>query len=125
MNTGLKTIDNLISSFGIRTEEGVDKSQSLMTFLGGDFRVNTVKMPFCIMQKILQAPHHQEFRLLQWFLPHKGVRLASFLINDAGNIVEQVYFQRDAKHVEACRRLQKKVANTFKQRVSPLNVEAA
>lgn len=115
MNTGLKSIDNLISSFGVRTEEGADKSQSLTTFFGGDFRASSNKMPFCIMQKILQAPQDKQFRLLQWFLPHKQARLASFLIDETGTVVEQVYFQRDARHVEACRRIQKMVNRIYRQ----------
>lgn len=125
MNTGLKTIDNLIRSFGVRTEEGADKSQSLTTFAGGDFRVNSVKMPHCIMQKILQAPQDKQFRLLQWFLPHKQARLASFLIDESGTVVEQVYFQRDARHVEACRRIQKTVARTYRQLAVTPEVMAA
>ena len=125
MNTGLKTIDNLIHSFGVRTEEGEDKSQSLTTFCGGDFRVNTVKMPFCIMQKILQTPQEKQLRLLQWFLPHKQARLASFLIDESGAVIEQVYFQRDARHVEACRRIQKMVSRTYRQIADTPSVLAA
>lgn len=109
MNTGLKTVDNLIRTFGIRTRNGADKSQSLVTLSSADERLASMRIPFCMMQKILSLPQNRSLRFHQWYLPHKGAKLACFLIDEEGRIVEQVYFQRDTKHVNAARKLQQMV----------------
>ncbi len=89
MNTGLKTVDNLIRTFGIRIRNGADKSQSLVTLSSADERLASMRIPFCMMQKILSLPQNRSLRFHQWYLPHKGAKLACFLIDEEGRIVEQ------------------------------------
>ena len=106
MTTGLKTIDAMITRFGVRVDEGQDESQSLMMLQGGDHRVHAMRVPYCIFQKIQSFATQRTLKLHQWFLPNKKGRLATFLIDEAGNIVEQVYYPRDSRHVAACRKIQ-------------------
>lgn len=115
MKTGLKTVDSLIEHYGIRVQEGKDASQALMALRGGDMRINAMRLPYCIVQKIMGLPAHRMLKLHQWYLPHKKAKLAAFLIDEKGSIIEQVYYQRDAKHVHACRKVQQFVEAAQRQ----------
>ena len=106
MNTGLKTIDNLIERFGISVGEGHDAFQQVLDLYGGDSRATTMKLPFCFYQIIANLPVNRRLSLHQFYLPHRKARLASFLIDENGQIIEQVYYQRDRKYVKACKKLQ-------------------
>lgn len=113
MNTGLKTIDNLIERYGIVKSEGHDDFQQVVTMFGGDSRAATMKLPFCFYQIIANLPVSRRLSLHQFYLPHRKVRLASFLIGENGHIIEQVYYQRDSKYVKACKKLQMLVQRDY------------
>lgn len=113
MNTGLKTIDNLIERFGISVGEGHDAFQQVIDLYGGDSRAVSLKLPFCFYQIIANLPVNRRLSLHQFYLPHRKARLASFLIDESGHIIEQVYYQRDSKYVKACKKLQSLVQQNY------------
>ncbi|GGF81547.1 hypothetical protein [Alteromonas lipolytica] len=113
MQTGLKTIDNLVQRFGISVGEGHDAFQQVLKLSGGDSRAMTMKLPFCFYQIIANLPVSRRLSLHQFYLPHRKARLASFLIDEKGRIVEQVYYQRDSKYVQACKKLQGLVQQSY------------
>lgn len=113
MNTGLKTIDDLILRHGIKTDESQDTFQQVMCWSGNDPRAAHYKLPFCFYQLITNLPTTQSVTLHHFYLPHRKARLASFLINAQGKIIEQVFYQRDAKYVKASKKLQALVQRAY------------
>ncbi|GGW95543.1 hypothetical protein [Alteromonas halophila] len=106
MTTGIKSIDKLIASYGLTTHAGKDAFQSVIRLRGGDAKARTLKLPWCMYQKVMQKPVSSALTYYQYFLPHRQHRLASFLVDEKGNIVEQVYYLRDGRGVKACKKLQ-------------------
>lgn len=109
MNTGIKMLDKLITQHGIRTQAGSDGFQTITVLHGGDKRAVSMGLPYCFYQRIMAMPVSHTVKLHQVFLPYRQARLASFLVDHKGHIVEQVYYQRDAKNVKACRKVQQMV----------------
>ena len=114
MLTGMKTIDKLISRYGIRLDQGRDVSQSLQILQGGAAESRGINIPYCMWRIVESAPQHTNFKLHTWYLPHRKARLASFLVDEQGDVIEQVYFQRDANYVKACKKLQVLVSEAQK-----------
>lgn len=115
MCTGMKNIDKLISRYGIRLDKGRDVSQCLQVLQGGTADSIGMHVPYCIWRIVESAPQHVNFKLHTWYLPHRSARLASFLIDEQGDVIEQVYFQRDANYVKACKKLQILVSEAQKK----------
>lgn len=115
MHTGMKNVDDLILRFGVMRVPGRDLFQHVLSLCGSDIKANTMKLPFCFYRVITSLPPNRQLLLHQFYLPHKKARLASFLIDEEGKIVEQVYFQRDRKYVLACRKLQLLVSNNYEK----------
>ena len=107
MATGVKAVDQLIEQFGILSSPGEDKFQRYFYLYGGDVRANT--LPFCMYQKVMNAPVSRRFSVHHFYLPHKKCKLASFLFNEKGELVEQVYYAKVARMVVVCRKLQQQV----------------
>lgn len=105
MTTGVKAVDQLIEKFGILSSPGQDQFQRLTSLFGGDKRANT--LPFCMYQKVMSAPVSQRFTVHQFYLPYKKSKLASFLFNEKGELIEQVYFTKMSRMVNVCRKLQR------------------
>ncbi|RDV27383.1 hypothetical protein DXV75_04960 [Alteromonas aestuariivivens] len=117
MDTGLKTLDKLIEQHGIRVMEGQDELQSVVYLQGGDRRAVSMKLPFCFYRVIMSKPVSSVIKLHQVYLPYRRARLASFLVDEKGRVMEQVYYQRDSRYVRACRSIQKLVAQAHHNRV--------
>ncbi|MBU3022760.1 hypothetical protein [Aestuariibacter sp. A3R04] len=115
MSTGMKNIDKLISRFGVRVEEGRDTSQCVKILQGGMADTGGINIPYCLWSAVVSAPRHSRFKLHTWYLPHRSARLATFLIDERGDVIEQVFFQRDACYVKACRKLQLIVSQAHKK----------
>ncbi|MDC8831211.1 hypothetical protein [Alteromonas gilva] len=113
MQTGLKTIDSLIERFGICAGETHDAFQNVLCLHGGDKRAVALKLPFCFYHKLAHLPKSRMITLHQFYLPHRKARLASFLIDERGQVIEQVYYQRDSKYVKACKKLQSLVQHVY------------
>ena len=112
MQTGIKAVDQLISKHGIMAEFGSDTFQRRSRLTGGDERANG--LPFCMYQKVVHAPLSHQFTVHHFYMPGNKGKLASFLFNEKGQLIEQVYYQKVARWVEVCRKLQQLVqAPTF------------
>jgi len=107
MTTGVKAVDQLIDRFGILSGPGEDQFQRFSYLFGGDKRANT--LPFCMYQKVMSAPVSRRFAVHHFYLPHKKCKLASFLFNEKGELIEQVYFTKMSRMVNVCRKLQQRV----------------
>ena len=107
MQTGIKAVDQLISKHGIMAEFGSDTFQRRSRLTGGDERANG--LPFCMYQKVAHAPLSHQFTVHHFYMPGNKGKLASFLFNEKGQLIEQVYYQKVARWVEVCRKLQQLV----------------
>ena len=105
MTTGVKAVDQLIQKFGILSSPGQDKFQRLTYLFGGDKRADS--LPFCMYQKVMGAPVSRRFTIHHFYLPHKNCKLASFMFNEKGELIEQVYFTKMSRMVNVCRKLQR------------------
>ena len=57
---------------------------------------------------ILSSPGQDKFqRLTHFYLPYKNCKLASFMFNEKGELIEQVYFTKMSRMVNVCRKLQR------------------
>ena len=113
--TGIKALDKLLQDFGFRDAEGKDAFQWVIHFQGKDERLATSKMPFCFYRFLNAMPETQLYRLHSFYLPYKKQRLAAFLIDNEGHIVEKVFYQRDRAYVDACHRLAAKLHTFYQQ----------
>lgn len=113
MQTGIKAIDKLIDKYGFLVDEGRDEFQQVSIMFGEDPRIQTMKLPYCFYREIASAPLFKRFVLHQLFLPHRKTRFASFLLDEDGQLVEQVYYLRDAKGVKACKKVQEAIAQVY------------
>ena len=107
MQTGIKAVDQLISKHGIMAEFGSDTFQRRSRLTGGDERANG--LPFCMYQKVVYAPLSHQFTVHHFYMPGSKGKLASFLFNEKGQLIEQVYYQKVARWVKVCRKLQQLV----------------
>ncbi|WP_218397184.1 hypothetical protein [Alteromonas lipotrueae] len=105
MTTGVKAVDQLIEKFGILSSPGQDKFQRLTHLFGGDKRADS--LPFCMYQKVMGAPVSRRFTVHHFYLPYKNCKLASFMFNEKGELIEQVYFTKMSRMVNVCRKLQR------------------
>ena len=107
MQTGIKAVDQLILKHGILNELGSNTFQRRSRLTGGDERANG--LPFCMYQKVVNAPVSHQFTVHHFYMPGNKGKLASFLFNEKGQLIEQVYFQKVARWVQVCRKLQQLV----------------
>lgn len=102
--TGHKGIDQLIQRYGLLTAPGEDAFQRLGYMQGGDRRAEN--LPFCMYQKVMQCPVSHRFSVHQFFLPNKKGRLATFLFDEKGQLIEQVYYVRLSRLTQVCKKLE-------------------
>jgi len=107
MQTGIKAVDQLLTKHGILVEEGFDTFQKRARLTGGDSRANT--LPFCMYQKVAYAPLSRNFIVHHFYMPGNKGKLASFLFDEKGTLIEQVYYQKVSRWVQVCRKLQQLV----------------
>lgn len=105
MTTGVKAVDQLIEKFGILSSPGQDQFQRLTHLFGGDKRADS--LPFCMYQKVMGAPVSRRFTVHHFYLPYKNCKLATFMFNEKGELIEQVYFTKMSRMVNVCRKLQR------------------
>jgi hypothetical protein len=105
METGIKALDKLISQYGLSFQLGHDEFQRVVSFRGGDERAKLLKLPFCFYQIISHLAVTKQVTLHHFYLPYRGARLASYLIDEQGVVLEQVYYLREAKYIKACRKI--------------------
>ncbi|WP_421134513.1 hypothetical protein [Alteromonas sp. A079] len=103
MQTGIKAVDQLIEKHGLLRAPGQDAFQRRLQLVGGDKRAEF--LPFCMYQKVMYAPMSKHFTVHHFYLPARNAKLASFLFDEKGQLIEQVYYQKVAKMVNVCRKL--------------------
>lgn len=114
MITGIKALDNLITKFGIETGVTQNDFQRGIELKSQDRRAVLMKLPYCFYTKIMALEESETVLLHQFALPYRNARLASFLVNQQGQIIEQVYYQRDSKYVIACKKVERLLANNLR-----------
>lgn len=105
--TGHKAIDQLIQRYGVMLSPGEDSFQRFLYLTGGDKKAN--HLPFCMFQKVMEKPLSYQFTVHHFYLPNKKGRLASFLFDEKGVLVEQVYYVKLARLIQVCKKLQRLV----------------
>lgn len=114
METGIKALDKLLTAQGIITSPGSTGFQSVTELRPADPKVVDLKLPFCMYQKVMMLPAGRRVRYHHFYMQHRQCRLASYLVNEEGDIVEQVFFQRDVKSVAACKKLAMMIRKRYK-----------
>lgn len=120
MNTGVKAIDKLIATNGLQTDYVDNAFQRVMVLHGADGRIATWKLPWCMYNKIMAYSAGERLFLHVFYLPYRKARLASFLVDERGNVIEQVDYLRERKMVEAIQKLRRMLEMQYQQ----LNVAA-
>jgi hypothetical protein len=121
-STGLKSIDQLIARYNIQLptlfENAIDNAFQKTTMLcGQDERIDFMNLPYCIYRIVSDASEDERFTLHRFYLPHKkGVRFATYLIDENGDMVESVCYQRNIKYTSAFKVIRAEInAHTISQ----------
>ena len=105
MNTGIKALDTAVNRWGISGFEADNAFQFALPISGRDQRVLKMNLPYCIVKEIGRHKEIEDLTLHQFFVPHKKARLACFVTDSQGNILERVYYGRDRKYWHASAKL--------------------
>jgi len=115
VSSGIKSIDQLIERYGVclKSEESqlADNAfQKSIVLYGQDQRLDYVNLPPCIYMIIAEANAETKFIIHRLYLPYKnGVRFATYLLNDDGDVVESVCYQRNSKYLQAFKVIRKHI----------------
>lgn len=101
MNTGIKALDEVINRWGINGEVADNAFQFAMPICGRDQRVLKMNLPYCIVREVGRHKQMTELTLHQFYVPHKKAKLACFVTDSQGKILERVYYGRDRKYWHA------------------------
>lgn len=127
MSSGIKSIDQLIQRYGIclnSTENHLADNpfQKSLVLFGQDQRLDYVNLPPCMYMIIAAADAETKFIIHRLYLPYKsGVRFATYLLNENGDLVESVCYQRNSKYLQAFKVIRKHIFMTS----YAVNTEAA
>jgi hypothetical protein len=123
-NTGLKSIDQLVTRYGINLSDAetllADNAfQKSLVLYGQDQRLDYMKLPPCMYMIISAASIEERFTIHRFYLPYKnGIRFATYLLNEEGDVIESVCYQRNAKYLAAFKviRTEINMANSTKNK---------
>ncbi|AEP29347.1 hypothetical protein [Brumicola nitratireducens] len=127
VSSGIKSIDQLIQRYGVclnsRENQLADNAfQKSLVLYGQDQRLDYVNLPPCMYITIAEADADTKFVIHRLYLPYKnGVRFATYLLNEDGDIIESVCYQRNSKYLQAFKVIRKHIFMTH----CALNTEAA
>ncbi|MFQ3251346.1 MAG: hypothetical protein ACI9O6_003193 [Glaciecola sp.] len=116
LETGIKSIDHLVQRYSINfnIDEGqlADNAfQKSLVLYGQDQRLDYFNLPPCMYMIIAAASAEEKFIVHRFYLPYKnGVRFATYLLNEEGEIVESVSYQRNVKYLQAFKIIRKQIA---------------
>lgn len=119
-STGLKSIDQLIARYSICLpyEQGIvvdNPFQKTTTLYGQDHRLAFMNLPYCMYKILSEASEGESFTLHRFYLPHKkGVRFATYLLDEHGEMIESVCYQRNAKYSSAFKVLRGEIKAHYK-----------
>jgi hypothetical protein len=115
VSSGIKSIDQLVQRYSVclKSAEGqlADNAfQKSLVLYGQDQRLDYVNLPPCIYMIIADADAETKFTIHRFYLPYKsGVRFATYLLNDDGDVVESVCYQRNSKYLQAFKIIRKHI----------------
>lgn len=116
ITTGIKSIDHLIQRYSISFSVGegqlADNSfQKSLVLYGQDQRLDYVNLPPCMYMIISAAAPNEMFVIHRFYLPYKnGVRFATYLLNEDGEVIESVSYQRNVKYLQAFKIIRRKIS---------------
>lgn len=115
-STGIKGIDQLILRHSICLASKEDQLadsvfQKSLILYGQDQRLDFFNLPPCMYMIIAAAKVDTKFVVHRFYLPYKnGVRFATYLLNEQGEIIESVSYQRNIKYLHAFKVIRKQIA---------------
>lgn len=115
-STGVKSIDQLILRHSISLSAAENQLadnafQKSLVLYGQDQRLDFLNLPPCMYMIIAAASNETKFIIHRFYLPYKnGVRFAAYLLNEHGEIIESVSYQRNAKYLQAFKIIRKQIA---------------
>ncbi|MBF7073249.1 hypothetical protein ISG33_07560 [Glaciecola sp. MH2013] len=115
-STGIKGIDLLVAKHSIvlsddKTKLSDNAFQKSLVLYGQDQRLDFMNLPPCMFLVLSAADHNDRFTLHRFYLPYKnGVRFATYLLNESGDVIESVCYQRGAKYLKAFKVIGSKIA---------------
>lgn len=113
--SGIKSIDHLVQRYSIclnSTENQLADNvfQKSLVLYGQDQRLDYVSLPPCMYMIIAEADAQTKFIIHRLYLPYKnGVRFATYLLNDDGDVIESVCYQRNVKYLQAFKVIRKHI----------------
>lgn len=116
ISTGIKSIDLLVQRYYVclnsdENQLADNAFQKSLILYGQDQRLDYVNLPPCMYMIIAEADAETKFIVQRLYLPYKnGVRFATYLLNDDGNVVESVCYQRNSKYLRAFKVIRKHIA---------------
>jgi hypothetical protein len=115
ISSGIKGIDQLVQRYGVclknsKNELSDNTFQKSLVLYGQDQRLDYVNLPPCMYMIIADADAETKFVIHRLYLPYKnGVRFSTFLLNDGGDVIESVCYQRNNKYVQAFKVIRKHI----------------
>lgn len=107
MNTGIKALDTVITRWGIHGSDVDNDFQQALTISGRDPRVLKMDLPYCIIREIGRHKLPEQLMLHRFSVPHKKARLACFVTDMEGNILEKVYYGHDRRYWQASEKVER------------------
>jgi len=116
VRSGIKSVDQLVQRYHVylqsRENELADNAfQKSLILYGQDQRLDYVNLPPCMYMIIAEADAATKFVIHRLYLPYKsGVRFATFLLSNDGDVLESVCYQRNSKYLNAFKVIRKQIA---------------
>jgi hypothetical protein len=113
ISTGIKSIDLLVKRYCVslnsdESELADNAFQKSLILYGQEQRLDYVNLPPCIYMIIAEANAQTKFVIHRLYLPYKnGVRFATYLLNEDGDVIESVCYQRNSKYLRAFKVIRK------------------
>lgn len=103
MHTGIKQLDQVIAKRGISDGPIDNEFQSSLRLYRKDNRLKTLNLPLCMSRVICSLRYDESVILHRFYLAYRNnaPRLAFFLTDNDGQIIERVYFLRHARYIGA------------------------
>jgi len=116
VSSGIKSVDQLVQRYSVclqcsESQLADNAFQKSLILYGQDQRLDYVNLPPCMYMIIAEADAETKFVIHRLYLPYKnGVRFATFLLSDDGEVVESVCYQRNSKYLNAFKVIRKQIA---------------
>ena len=102
--TGIALLNKYVEQSGIALGEELENEvQTNFIFIKNDPRLKYLRMPHCFLQKIAGLDDEGHLTVIRFYLADKRKFLCAFMIDQDGQIIERVYYQREQRFVKASR----------------------